>query len=64
LIRGIHTIKLNVTPNQLNAIKELADDCSSMIGAGNYENDIVWINKIELIDAMLERNNLPKRQYG
>lgn len=49
-------MKLDVTPDQLEAIKRLADDMSSMIGCGQYESDAAWHKNVELIDRMLEKN--------
>ncbi|EMM5376466.1 Uncharacterised protein [Klebsiella pneumoniae] len=49
-------MKINVTPAQLEAIKQLTDDCDSMIGSGDNEVDKVWSRHIKLIDRMLESN--------
>lgn len=49
-------MKIDVTPAQLEAIKNLADDCDSMIGSGGYEEDRIWSRYIRLIDRMLEKN--------
>lgn len=45
---------------QLDSIKQLADDCSSMIGCS--DNDYLWKDAIKHIDEMLSSNSLPPRK--
>lgn len=56
-------MKLDVTPAQLKAIKEMADNVSSSIGCGNEEFDELSAHQVEMVDAMLKQNNLPPRDY-
>lgn len=49
-------MKLDVTPAQLEAIKRMTDDMSSMIGCGEYESDTAWAKNVKLIDRMLAKN--------
>lgn len=49
-------MKIEVTPAQLEAIKNLTDDCASMVGGGEYESDRIWLKYIRLIDRMLAKN--------
>ena len=64
-----HTPKLNlgekmqikITKEQLEAIKGLSDDISSMIGCG--ETDERWEKQVKLIDKMLSDNKLKPRAF-
>lgn len=49
-------MKLEVTPAQLEAIKNLTDDCDSMCGGGELESDKEWRDYIAKIDRMLHKN--------
>lgn len=57
-------MKIDVTPAQLEAIKRMTDDMSSMIGCGNYEEDLAWRRNVNLIDRMLEKNGLKRYFKG
>lgn len=50
------TVKLDVTPPQMEAIKRMADDVASMIGCGEYGSDETWRKNVKLVDRMLEKN--------
>lgn len=54
-------IKLEITEAQLNAIIEIVDESSAMIGVGEDE-DKLRIKRIKLFDRML-KNNGYKREY-
>lgn len=54
-------IKIEITEAQLEAIKDLTDDISSMIGCGNTDDR--WEEQVKLIDAMLEKNKLKPRKF-
>ena len=56
-------MKIEVTKAQLEAIKNLADDISGMLGQGDPWPDRAWIKHIEDIDRMLKMNNLPPRNF-
>lgn len=49
-------MKLEVTKAQLEAIKQLTDDCASMVGCGEDSSDEIWQKRINLIDRMLAKN--------
>lgn len=54
-------MKLEVTEAQLKAIKELANDVSSMIGGGDTDKE--WKHNVEMIDNMLAKNGLKQRDF-
>ena len=54
-------IKLEITEAQLNAIMEIVDESSAMIGVGEDE-DKLRIKRIKLFDRML-KNNGYKRDF-
>lgn len=56
------TIKIEITDAQLKAIRNLANDVSSMIGCS--DNDKEWEHYIKLIDNMLKKNKLPPRDFN
>ncbi len=53
---------IEITEEQLEAIKDLADDIQSMIGGA--DNDEHWQNCIDKIDEVLEQNKLTPRTFG
>lgn len=57
-------MKLDITPAQLKAIKEMADSVSATIGTGNPDYDNTSKQQVKMVDAMLKRNNLPPRDYS
>lgn len=58
------SMKLDVTPAQLEAIKRLTDDCASMIGCGNEESDKAWSRNVDLVDRMLKKNGHKRNFQG
>lgn len=56
-------MKLDVTPAQLKAIKDMADYFSSAIGGVDEESAIEFDRYVKRVDSMLLRNNLPARDY-
>jgi len=54
-------ILLEITPQQLEALKNITDDASAMIGVGE-EEDLLRIKWIRLIDRMLKKNGY-KRDF-
>ena len=58
-------MKLDVTPAQLKAIKDMADDLQSFHdGHCEPETDKAMAHQIRMVDAMLKRNNLPPRDFN
>ena len=57
-------MKLDVTRQQLEAIKELTDNMSAMIGTVSDEFNKINRRHIKRIDSMLKRNNLPPRDFN
>ena len=57
-------MKLDVTPAQLEAIKQMASNVEATLGClgddGENEFDIQAIKQLRLIDRMLEKNNTPR----
>ena len=47
-------IKLELTPAQFVALKDIVDESSAMIGCG--DDDEIRIKRIKLIDRMLKKN--------
>lgn len=64
LPRRKQTMKLDVTPAQLEAIKEMADNTSASVGCGNEDFDKQSTHQVKMVDAMLKRNNLPPRDFN
>lgn len=57
-------MKLDVTPSQLKAIKDMADDLQSFLdGHCDPETDKAIAHQIKMVDALLKRNDLPPRSY-
>ncbi|HED3233482.1 hypothetical protein IFY68_05655 (plasmid) [Klebsiella pneumoniae] len=56
-------MKIEITPAQLEAIRELTDDCASMIGCGEDDSDRIWLKRIRLIDRMLTKNGYQRDFY-
>ena len=56
-------MKIDVTPAQLKAIKDMADDMSAMIGC-DAEGDYIWERLIKHVDNMLKMNDLPPRNFN
>lgn len=54
-------MKIEITKAQLEAIKNMADDMSAMVGCG--DNDKIWIKYIKHVDKMLKNNGLEKRCF-
>lgn len=54
-------ILLEITPQQLEALKSIVDDASAMVGVGEDE-DLIRIKWIKLIDRMLKKNGY-KRDF-
>ena len=54
-------MQIKITKEQLEAIKSLTDDISSMIGCG--ETDERWEKQVKLIDKMLSNNKLEPRAF-
>jgi len=54
-------ILLEITPQQLEALKNIVDEASAMIGVGEDE-DLTRIKRIKLVDRMLKKNGF-KRDY-
>jgi len=57
-------MKIDVTPAQLKAIKEMADSVSATIGTGNPDYDDTSRQQVKMVDAMLKRNSLPPREHS
>lgn len=55
-------LKVDITPAQLEVIKDLTDDISGMIGSGG-DSDEVWLRKVKIVDRFLAKNNLPPRKF-
>ena len=58
------SMKLDVTPAQIEAIKKMADNTSASIGCGNEDFDKQSTHQVKMVDAMLKRNNLPPRDFN
>ena len=56
-------MKIEVTKAQLEAIKDLTNDCSAMVGGGDEKTDKLWKHRIMMIDKMLTKNNLKPRDF-
>ena len=54
-------MQIEIRKEQLEAIKDLTDDISSMIGCG--ETDERWEKQVKLIDKMLSDNKLKPRAF-
>jgi hypothetical protein len=55
-------MKIEITKSQLEAIKSMADDLSSM--AGGKDSGETWKKYVKSVDDMLKKNNLPKRDFN
>ena len=56
-------MKIEITSAQLEAIKNMSDDVSGMIGGGDSQVNKNWNHYVRIIDRMLEKNNLPPRGF-
>lgn len=54
--------KLELTEAQLNALINITDEASSMIGCGDPEDDKIRLKSVRLVDRML-KNNGYERKY-
>lgn len=54
-------MKIEVTKAQLEAIKSIADDISTMIGCG--DDDSKWKHNVKMVDDMLSKNGLKPRDF-
>lgn len=56
-------MKIEITPAQLEAIKNMTDDISAMIGANGEDADATWARHVKAVDRMLAKNKLEPRKY-
>ena len=54
-------MKVEITKAQIEAIKSMTDDISSM--AGQTVCDDRWFRYVRLVDRFLNKNNLPPRNF-
>lgn len=56
------TITIKLKPSELEAIKNITDDISAMIGT-DFDVSTTWTKNVKAVDAMLKRNGF-KRDYN
>lgn len=54
-------MQIEITKEQLEAIKDLTNDISAMIGCG--DTDERWREQVKIIDKMLSDNKLKPRAF-
>lgn len=57
-------MKVDITPAQLKAIKEMTDTVSStLVSSFDEALSRESAHQVKMVDAFLKRNNLPRRDY-
>jgi hypothetical protein len=55
-------MKFDITPTELSAIMDMADDIEASIGINNEEYNKAATRQVKLFDSMLKRNNLSRKR--
>ncbi len=56
-------MKVDITPAQLKAIKDMTDDLDSQRDSFDDEPHTIAKHQIKMVDAFLKRNDLPARRF-
>ncbi len=56
-------MKVDITPAQLKAIKDMTDDLDAQLGNFDDEPHAIAKHQIKMVDAFLKRNGLPARRF-